>query len=160
MSTGARQSNPQSPEDAAGQPDSESGSEGDRKQRKGKLWGKMRKPFGAPIIVGAAALSVMGVHADHAARDNAISVPDTVIQLPDTAIRTGAGTVGQLGVSTAHPVGESCAVTPQVSGVPHLGIATVGDPKDLDCLRFGIDTLRYTLPGPVRGVDPGPPLHI
>ncbi|MGW4249010.1 hypothetical protein [Nocardia sp. NPDC004722] len=143
MSTGARQSNPQSPEDAAGQSDSESDSE--RKPRKGKLWNKMRKPFGAPIIIGAAALSVMGIHSDGAAHTTAAPVSDTVIQ-----VRAGA----------VQPVGQSCAVTPFVSGLPAAGIATVGDPQNLDCLRFGIDTLRYTVPGPVRGIDPGPPLHI
>ncbi|WP_235947463.1 hypothetical protein [Nocardia terrae] len=144
MSTGARQQHPQSSEDAAGQSDSESGSDAERKQRKGKLWNKMRKPFGAPIIVGAATLSLMGMHSGGETRTSAVSVPDTVIQ---------AG-------SPVQPVGESCAVTPFVFGGPHAGIATVGDPKSLDCLRFGIDTLRYTVPGPARGIDPGPPLHI
>ncbi|MFE3256023.1 hypothetical protein [Nocardia sp. NPDC059229] len=146
MSTGARGANPQTPEDAAGQPDSESGSEGDRKQRKGKLWNKMRKPFGAPIIVGAAALSLLGAHSDQR------SDPVASTTSADTVIRVGGG--------TASPVDESCAVTPFVSGLPHAGIATVGDPRDQDCLRFGIDTLRYTIPGPARGADPGPPLHI
>ncbi len=146
MSTGARGSNPQTPEDAAGQSDSESGSEGERKQRKGKLWNKMRKPFGAPIIVGAAALSLLGAHSGQRADPVASTTPG------DTVIQNGGGQV--------RPVNESCALTPFVSGIPHAGIATIGDPRDQDCLRFGIDTLRYTIPGPARGVDPGPPLHI
>ncbi|WP_230329152.1 hypothetical protein [Nocardia aurantiaca] len=146
MSTGARGANPQTPEDAAGQSDSDSGSEGERKQRKGKLWNKMRKPFGAPIIVGAAALSLMGGNSDQQAEPVASSLSS------DTVIQVGGG--GLL------PVDESCAVTPFVSGLPHPGIANIGDPQSSDCLRFGIDTLRYTIPGPARGVDPGPPLHI
>ncbi|MEC3913229.1 hypothetical protein [Nocardia sp. CDC160] len=158
MSTGARQQNPQAPEDAAGQSDSESGGEGERKQRKGKLWGKMRKPFGAPIIIGAAALSVMGMHSDAREHASAAPVSDTVIQRSDTVIQR-SDTVVQARAAV-RPINESCAVTPFVSGSPHAGIATAGDPKSLDCLRFGIDTLRYTVPGPVRGVDPGPPVHI
>ncbi|WP_245568491.1 hypothetical protein [Nocardia concava] len=145
MSQGARQQHPQSPEDAAGQSDSESGSDSERKQRKGKLWGKMKKPFGAPIIVGAATLSIMGMHADGQERATATAVPDTVIQV---------------GPSSVQPIDQSCAVTPLVSGIPHAGIATVDNPHSLDCLRFGIDTLRYTVPGPARGADPGPALHI
>ncbi|MFE5289052.1 hypothetical protein ACFRAQ_29145 [Nocardia sp. NPDC056611] len=149
MSSGVRGSTPQTPEDTAGQSDSDSGSgsEGDRKQRKGKLWNKMRKPFGAPIIVGAAALSLLGAHSDQR-------------QDPTAGSPAPVGGVTRATDIELIPVGESCAVTPFVSGLPGSGVATIGDPHKTDCVRSGIDTLRYTLPGPVRGVDPGPPLHI
>lgn len=149
MSSGVRGSNPQTPEDTAGQSDSDSGSgsEGDRKQRKGKLWNKMRKPFGAPIIVGAAALSLLGAHSDQR-------------QDPTAGSPAPVGGMTRATDIELTPVGESCAVTPFVSGLPGSGVATIGDPHKTDCVRSGIDTLRYTLPGPVRGIDPGPPLHI
>ncbi|GAB3207434.1 hypothetical protein GCM10027262_20730 [Nocardia tengchongensis] len=181
MSSGVRGSNPQAPEDAAGQSDSDSGSgsEGERKPRKGKLWGKMRKPFGAPIVVGAAALSLLGAHSDQRATMAAESVPPAssvtstasgTASGTSTAFGTASGTsvapgtasgvVARTAVGELRPVGDSCAVTPFVSGLPGSGVATIGDPQSLECLRLGIDTLRYTLPGPVRGIDPGPPLHI
>ncbi|MGW4355907.1 hypothetical protein ACWELJ_27845 [Nocardia sp. NPDC004582] len=149
MSSGVRGSNPQTPEDSAGQSDSDSGSdsEGERKQRKGKLWNKMRKPFGAPIIVGAAALSLLGAHSDQR-------------QVPAAGSPAPVGGMTRASDLELRPVGESCAVTPFVSGLPGSGVATIGDPHKTDCVRSGIDTLRYTLPGPVRGADPGPPLHI
>ncbi|WP_433670784.1 hypothetical protein ACQP06_04970 [Nocardia sp. CA-136227] len=149
MSSGVRGSNPQTPEDTAGQSDSDTGSdsEGDRKQRKGKLWNKMRKPFGAPIIVGAAALSLLGAHSDQR-------------QEPTAGSPAPVGGMTRATDIELSPVGESCAVTPFVSGLPGSGVATIGDPHKTDCVRSGIDTLRYTLPGPVRGIDPGPPLHI
>ncbi|MFE3024293.1 hypothetical protein [Nocardia tengchongensis] len=171
MSSGVRGSNPQAPEDAAGQSDSDSGSgsEGERKPRKGKLWGKMRKPFGAPIVVGAAALSLLGAHSDQRATVAAESVPPAS-SMTSTASGTASGTsvapgtasgvVARATVGEVRPVGDSCAMTPFVSGLPGSGVATIGDPQSLECLRLGIDTLRYTLPGPVRGIDPGPPLHI
>ncbi|MFE4462979.1 hypothetical protein ACFROC_36955 [Nocardia tengchongensis] len=181
MSSGVRGSNPQAPEDATGQSDSDSGSgsEGERKPRKGKLWGKMRKPFGAPIVVGAAALSLLGAHSDQRATVAAESVPPAssvtstasgTASGTSTAFGTASGTsvapgtasgvVARTAVGELRPVGDSCAVTPFVSGLPGSGVATIGDPQSLECLRLGIDTLRYTLPGPVRGIDPGPPLHI
>ncbi|MFE2958802.1 hypothetical protein [Nocardia tengchongensis] len=171
MSSGVRGSNPQAPEDAAGQSDSDSGSgsEGERKPRKGKLWGKMRKPFGAPIVVGAAALSLLGAHSDQRATVAAESVPPAS-SMTSTAFGTTSGTSAASGTASGvvaratagevRPVGDSCAMTPFVSGLPGSGVATIGDPQSLECLRLGIDTLRYTLPGPVRGIDPGPPLHI
>ncbi|MFF0609246.1 hypothetical protein ACFYUD_11300 [Nocardia tengchongensis] len=181
MSSGVRGSNPQAPEDAAGQSDSDSGSgsEGERKPRKGKLWGKMRKPFGAPIVVGAAALSLLGAHSDQRATVAAESVPPAS-SMTSTASGTASGTSTAVGTASGtsvapwtasgvvaratagevRPVGDSCAMTPFVSGLPGSGVATIGDPQSLECLRLGIDTLRYTLPGPVRGIDPGPPLHI
>lgn len=180
MSSGVRGSNSQTPEDAAGQSDSDSGSgsEGERKPRKGKLWGKMRKPFGAPIVVGAAALSLLGAHSDQRATVAAESVPPAssmtstasgTVSGTSTAFGTASGTSVAPGTASGvvawatgelRPVGDSCAVTPLVSGLPGSGVATIGDPQSLECLRLGIDTLRYTLPGPVRGIDPGPPLHI
>lgn len=148
MSQGARQSSSQQSEDAAGQSDSGSGGDSDRR-RKGRLWNKMKDNlFGAPIIIGAATLAALGVHGDGAAVSTAAGwTPDH--SASDTVLPAAA---------TAHPVDEPCAVTPFVFGDAHPGIATVG--RTLDCLRLGVDTLRYTIPGPVRGVDPGPPIHI
>ncbi len=54
---------------------------------------------------------------------------------------------------------DACATTPFVVS-PRTGVADVGDPQQLDCLRLSIDNLRYTIPGPVRGADPGAPMQI
>ncbi|MFJ4658208.1 hypothetical protein ACIP5Y_43650 [Nocardia sp. NPDC088792] len=139
-SSGSRQD--RSPENAAGQEDSESGSERDRK-RKGKLWNKMKGTFGAPIVIGATALAAMGMHTD----GRPVQVADATIQVFGPAL-------------SARPVENSCPVTPFASGDARPGISTVGDTKQPDCLRLGIDTLRYTIPGPARGIDPGPPVRI
>ncbi|WP_228566334.1 hypothetical protein [Nocardia sp. SYP-A9097] len=141
--SGSRQSNPQMPEDSAGQSDSESG-EGEHK-RKGKLWNKMKgKRFGAPIIIGMAALGAIGIHAD--------SEP---IEL---SAATSDFSIGD--VLDTHLIDQVCAITPSASNAPRPGVSGIDDPQHLDCLTLGTDTLRYTIPGPVRGVDPGPPLQI
>ncbi|WP_297621221.1 hypothetical protein [Nocardia sp.] len=139
--SGSRQPNPQPPEEGAGQPDSDSGGDG---KRKGKLWNKVKgNLFGAPIIIGAAALGAMGMmHSDAES-----------VQLAS----------GQFGVSDrldTHLIDQVCALTPWASGTPLPGISSIDDPQHLGCLTLGIDTLRYTIPGPVRGVDPGPPMQI
>lgn len=142
-SSGSRQD--RSPENAAGQENSESGPERDRK-RKGKLWNKMKGTFGAPIVIGATALAAMGMHAD--GRPVQVASPaDATVQVFGPAL-------------SARPVENSCAVTPLASGDALPGISTVGDTRQPDCLRLGIDTLRYTIPGPARGIDPGPPVRI
>ncbi|MFC9998507.1 hypothetical protein [Nocardia sp. NPDC127526] len=127
-SSGSRPSHPGSPEDVAGQPDSESGAEGERKPRKGKLWGKMKDKFGAPIVIGATALTAIGLQ---------------------TADAPSAG-------ATAEP----CALAPSITNIPRQGISAIDEQQDAECLRLGIGTLRYTIPGPARGIDPGPPVQI
>ncbi|WP_330183311.1 hypothetical protein OHB26_06455 [Nocardia sp. NBC_01503] len=141
--SGSRQSNPQMPEDSAGQSDSESG-EGEHK-RKNKLWNKMKgKRFGAPIIIGMAALGAMGMHSDSEPIDlSALTTNLTVGDVLDT-----------------HLIDQVCAITPSASITPRPGVSGIDDPQHLDCLTLGIDTLRYTVPGPVRGGDPGPPVQI
>ncbi|MFI1915123.1 hypothetical protein [Nocardia sp. NPDC020380] len=142
-SSGSRQD--RSAENAAGQENSESGSERDRK-RKGKLWNKMKGTFGAPIVIGATALAAMGMHTD--GRPVQVASPaDATVQVFGPAL-------------SARPVANSCPVTPFASGDARPGISTVGDTQRPDCLRLGIDTLRYTIPGPARGIDPGPPVRI
>lgn len=143
-SSGSRQ-NPQSSEDVAGQSDSESGAEGERKPRKGKLWKKMKgNIFGAPILIGAATLAALGMHSDSEplplARSGPSSAMDQLRALPRL-------------------VGDVCALTPFAVD-PQSGISGIDDPRSQECLRMGIDTLRYTIPGPVRGADPGPPRQI
>ncbi|MEV6069737.1 hypothetical protein AB0L82_24585 [Nocardia sp. NPDC052001] len=146
--SGSRQSNPQMSEGSAGQSDSGSGGEGEGK-RKNKLWNKMKgKRFGAPIIIGVAALSAMGVHSDSEPVDLAALAGDL------TAVHSIRD------VLDTHLIDELCAITPSVSTVPHSGISRIDEPQHLNCQTLGIDTLRYTIPGPVRGVDPGPPVQI
>ncbi|WP_245663187.1 hypothetical protein [Nocardia inohanensis] len=222
--TGPRPSG--SPEDAAGQSDSSSESEGGRKPRKGKLWNKMKDNlFGAPIVVGAAALAAVGMHADdqstqHASAIGEIGTADSLAGsdirgigdatpgLPSfasairdasaSAVRDASGstvrdasaplsfqpasnsaatfdlttTLDQAGPllaafgdwpaveRSALQAGDACAFTPSVNTDPRPGISSIGDPQELDCLGRGTGTLRYSVPGPVRGADPGPPLAI
>lgn len=139
--SGSRQPNPQPPEEGAGQSDSSSGGDG---KRKGKLWNKMKgNLFGAPIIIGAAALGTMGMmHSD------------------TESVQLAAGQSGISDMLDTHLIDQVCALTPWASGTPLPGISSIDDPQHLGCLTLGIDTLRYTIPGPVRGVDPGPPMQI
>ncbi|WP_245676925.1 hypothetical protein [Nocardia acidivorans] len=141
--SGSRQSNPQMPEDSAGQSDSASG-EGEHKRRS-KLWNKMKgKRFGAPIIIGMAALGAMGMHSDSEPLElSALTTHFTIRDVLDT-----------------HLIDQVCAITPSASNAPRPGVSGIDDPEHLDCLTLGIDTLRYTVPGPVRGGDPGPPVQI
>ncbi|UFS95482.1 hypothetical protein [Nocardia huaxiensis] len=187
-SGGARHSGSQVPEDAAGQPDSTSEAEGDRKPRKGKLWNKMKDNlFGAPIVVGAAALAAVGMHADPepahlSGATPEIGAPDSIVG-PEHTAGTAAAPAASLGAASfdlrsadpfpaptitafgdwpslernAVEVRDSCVLTPPAATPPSPGIAPV---TAQDCLRLGIDTLRYTIPGPIRGVDPGPPMRI
>ncbi len=207
--TGPRPAN--SPEDAAGQSDSKSESEGGRKPRKGKIWNKMKDNlFGAPIVVGAAALAGLGMHADdqslrpasaageigvadsltgsdiHGIGAQASGLPGFAPAVADASVRPVsfqpasnaaetfdlASAIDQAGPLFAAfgawpslergavQTGESCAFTPAITGNPHPGIASINDQGVLDCLGHGTGTLRYSVPGPVRGVDPGPPLAI
>ncbi|MFI6870119.1 hypothetical protein [Nocardia sp. NPDC050406] len=55
---------------------------------------------------------------------------------------------------------STCSVIPSVSLAPLPGIADIGDPTEIECGPLGIDTLRYSIPGPTRGIDPGPPILI
>ncbi|MGX1806397.1 hypothetical protein ACWIGI_11840 [Nocardia sp. NPDC055321] len=144
-SSGSRQ-NPQSSEDVAGQSDSESGAAGDRAPRKGKLWKKMKgNLFGTPIIVGAAALTVLGGYSD--------SAPPQLVASWDAPLAPGhAWDLTRL-------MNDACALTP-FAVPPTPGVTGVEVPERPQCLTQGVDTLRYTIPGPVRGKDPGPPLHI
>lgn len=188
-SAGSRHSGSQTPEDAAGQPDSESGDE--RKPRKGKLWNKVKNNLrGAPIVVGAATLAAVGMHAEaepahsaapeagaldtvvsaqaareaapiaDASRDTATFGPATFDIASTAAVHAAAVTAFGAWPSlerNAVEVHDSCVLTPPAAALPHPGIAPV---NTQDCLRLGIDTLRYSIPGPVRGIDPGPPTQI
>lgn len=60
----------------------------------------------------------------------------------------------------AQLVAGSCSLAPFASNTPFPGIAAIGDPAEVDCVPLDIDTLRYSIPGPIRGIDPGPPLQI
>ncbi|NNH71937.1 hypothetical protein HLB23_19095 [Nocardia uniformis] len=60
----------------------------------------------------------------------------------------------------ARLVAGSCSRAPFASNTPFPGIAAIGDPAEVDCVPLGIDTLRYSIPGPIRNMDPGPPLRI
>lgn len=60
----------------------------------------------------------------------------------------------------ARLVAGSCSLAPFTSNTPFPGIAAIGDPAEVDCVPLDIDTLRYSIPGPIRGIDPGPPLQI
>lgn len=61
---------------------------------------------------------------------------------------------------SAQLASSTCSITPSASFTPAPGIADIGDPSEVECAPLGIDTLRYSVPGPTHGIDPGPPIYI
>ncbi|WP_306360420.1 hypothetical protein [Nocardia sp. CC227C] len=192
----------------------------------------MRKRFGAPAILGAAAFAAVTLHSTgHPADDLAATAPGAGTTGDSDAASSGFGAAdassGTIGVSSgtsgivsgtadvssgadvnptaaeipgsvasaaaashfdirsaeydipapavrqvgdfgswpaveraAEPAGGSCAVIPFATLPPSPGIAAINGSGAVECTPSGIDTLRYSIPGPIRGADPGPPIQI
>ncbi|MBF6235709.1 hypothetical protein IU474_01255 [Nocardia otitidiscaviarum] len=171
----------------------------------------MRRRFGTPAVLGAAAFAAVTLHSGHPADDIAATARGTETvgdsdaassgfgagdalsgaHTPPVAAETPATTVDATAVAsdfdirsveydipvpavrpvgdfgswpavdrTAEPAGGSCAVTPFATLPPAPGIAAINGPGVVECTPSGIDTLRYSIPGPIRGADPGPPVQI
>ncbi|MEU2256477.1 hypothetical protein [Nocardia xishanensis] len=117
----------------------------DGKERKGKLWNKMKgNLFGAQAVVGAVALAVVAMPSEG-----------------DRVELTGAGEPVRSVLGQTAPA--SCGLTPHIAPEDRRqGIATVRVPSsaESECAPPNMDTLRYVVPGPPGAIDPGAPVEI
>ncbi|WP_254205168.1 hypothetical protein [Nocardia alni] len=123
----------------------------DAPMRSGQMWNKVKDNlFGAPTIVGAAALAALAIHTGTVQASTGGAAHPAALA---GATATISGIEPVSGVPRILP---DCLAIPNASAQPGPGIEPSGD----ECTRTGTGNLRYIVPAVPDGFDPGPPIHV